>query len=201
MRYFRLRLQPSLSNDDLLTVISAIGKELKILMVDLNDAADDDHVIQQITLLCPVLETLLLSSGNSLTDFSLTAITNNCKHVTQLVLHGECLTDHGVSSLLRKIGDRLTSFGLVRCSALTSASLVSIMTLCNNLEELELSANAGIPIEELQVRLLCSTENYLPQLKELEVEFDEFDGLMDFVTNPDNGVDQKWTKVLGKSYK
>lgn len=59
-----------LNNEDLLTVVSVLGKDLKSLIIELNGAVDDDSIVQQITLLCPRLEVLYLNSTDFITDIS-----------------------------------------------------------------------------------------------------------------------------------
>lgn len=180
---------PYLDNEDLITVASVVGGNLRTFTTDLNNTVDDDNVVQQLTLLCPVLEVLYLNIVESITDLSLHSIGNNCKCVTKLSLYqGNLITDFGICHLLFKIGEQLTELLLVNLS-LTGASLVPILSVCSNLKVLKID-EAGIPTEDIQVQLLSSTQNRLPKLVRLLVDMDAFDVLMDFVTNPANECSQ-----------
>lgn len=186
-----------LTNEDIITVISELGADLKSLVLHLNRTVDDDSVVQQITLLCPKLNWLYLNDGDCITDLSLTAISNNCKCITRLLLHEAALvTDFGICVLLHNIGSQLTELKL-SCSSLTSASLVCILSLCSTLKHLRLS-KAAIPPEYVQVHLISSVQNRLPLLEELQVDDTTFVALMKFVTDSGNAVDAKWGKVLAK---
>lgn len=79
--------------------------------------------------------------------------------------------------------------------------MVSIMSLCTKLEELDINNNKKMSMKQLQVRLLSSSaENRLPLLKKLIVGYDEFENFMKFVKDPINAVDQKWVKILKRFY-
>lgn len=184
-----------LTNEDLLTAMSVLGKDLKSFAIDLNCTADDDNVVQQMTLQCPRLKSLFLCSTDNVTDVGLYAIANNCKFITMLSLHeGSLLTDFGMCYLLNRIGEQLVELHLVGCS-LTSASLVPILVLCNKLEILDIN-ESGIPSEDIQVHLISFTQDRLPKLEKLLVDADAFDDLMDYVFNPVNAVDPKWTRIV-----
>lgn len=183
-----------LNNEDLITVVSALGADFKTVSVALNVSNDDDNIVQQITLLCPLLEVLCLAHCDFLTDASLRAIASNCRFITQLSLNqGGWISDFGICRLLGKIGEQLQELHLLSCATLTSSTLFAILSLCPNLKILE-SYFTAIPVESFQADLIVADR--LPLLKTLKVDPDIFAVLKHFVTNPANAVDQKWTNVL-----
>lgn len=97
--------------------------------------------------------------------------------------------------LLSSLGKQLVELRLAGC-ALTSSSLVSIISLCNKLTLLEIR-ESGISSKHIQAHLISSTENRLPKLEKLIVNTTVFNMLMAFVTNPVNAVDgMKWMRLI-----
>lgn len=187
--------EPWLNNEDLLTAISVLGRDLKSFISVLNGTIDDDSIVQQITLLCPLLEVLHLDSASSITDLALSAIATNCNHITSLSLHeGISISDFGMCSLLSQIGKQLQELFLASCSSLTNATLVSILSLCFNLKELKIYHISLIPVQAIQQHLIAA--NRLPLLKKLLVGPEYLVHLLSFVIDPANAVDQKWSKMM-----
>lgn len=182
-------------NDDLLVVASVLGTHLKSVCIGLNGTADDDRLVQQLTSLCPLLESLYLNSASAITDFSLAAIGKNCKLMTKLSFyHAMLITDIGVCQLLSKIGEQLTELHLFDCAL---SSLVSILALCSNLRVLRIQ-ETGISTEDIQVYLVASPFNRLPMLETLHVDPDDFDVLMGLVLLAENNVIVAWRTILCK---
>lgn len=109
-----------LENNDLRTVTTALGVNLRVVDLCLSLSGGNDIMVRHLTQSCPLLEELELRGCTDMTDQSLLAIADNCKVLSRLGLDAPpCeldllhITDSGVELLLQKIGGQLITFTMV----------------------------------------------------------------------------------------
>lgn len=130
-------VQPLMENEDICTVLSAIGKRLRILCCTFIGTDRDDDTMEQVARMCPRLESIQLHNSIHISDRSLTAIANHCHSLIHFnILKSAMITDVGVCRFLAKIGERLKTVRLHCCGQITNASLLPIVAHCSQLTEL-----------------------------------------------------------------
>lgn len=182
------------ADDDLLSAVSGVGSYLSILTWTLNNSPNDDNIVQQVSLLCPGLETVKIFDCESLSDLAARMIADNFRSLSSLHLAGATMiTDFGYCYLLFKLGERLRSLCFWHCPGLTDAILLPLLTACTQLTTLGVR-NCGITSIALRDQLIIP--NRLPLLRELQVDATAFNTLHAYVANANNGADGRWAKML-----
>lgn len=184
-------------DSDLMGVVTALGKDIRLLNFDLNATDNDDAVMQHISENCPLLEDLSAHNWDCVTDSSLKKLADNCHHLNSIRLHSDNvtkITDVGMSYLLRKVGGRLTSLILnADLAKVTTATLSTIIAVCTNLEALGFGGTLGITTESLKTHLI--TPNALPKLVKLELDAAGLVRLQGSLTKC-VGIDARWMPML-----
>ena len=119
------------------------GKNVKTL--NLSGCVNiEDGLLEMISVACPNLEAIDLSSCENVTDEGLMKLGKRCgANLVSLVLE-RCLGISDASLSAFMLSSRLTCLNLERCRGLTDSSMVKVLRMCTSLEDVDLSLCDGI---------------------------------------------------------
>lgn len=177
-------------------LLFSMGKHLDLFSCCLGNIPYNDLLMERMASLCSTLKALYLHNCNFMSDLNLQMIAYYCHSLTHLLFSQAAgpvlVTDFGMCYLLCKIGERLVELQLLRCSSLTDAILLPMLTCCTQLKTLAI-VSCGITSAALSDKLIIP--NRLPLLESLLLDGARHGELYAWVV-PNNAVDRRWAKML-----
>ena len=155
------------NKDSFLAVCSLIQKCKMLEDIQINHCDITDDMLETLTGYCPSLKILNISMCEYLTDDGVSNILSTMTSLTEVILLGSHIGDHGISQIAENCPN-LMSIDVTDCQRVTDVGIINLVTNCKSLEKLIIN-DSPFSSSNITNEALLQIGRSCPNLKTLAV--------------------------------